>query len=208
MDKLQHIENKEKLQTMFLPLFDKAFSKYREDSLVYFQDKYEDKLLAEIKAYLDMMKNQINKKCKENGMKELSKMYDEMQKRNKSRYLTDKSQIYSYYEADMEKLKQDFFEAKKLYDKDVIFECFDEFLKSKHDEKTTRYRDATGQKYKDQYDEFCRESHWRTEHQFKRIRDKELVKRDQYLEMQLAELRLKYEKLHKSLSQKDRCSIM
>jgi hypothetical protein len=70
-----------------------------------------------MKAYLDMMKNKINKTCMENGAKELSKMYKEMQKRNKS---TDKMTSYSNYAADMEKLKQDFFEAKKQYDKDVV----------------------------------------------------------------------------------------
>ncbi|XP_060564838.1 uncharacterized protein LOC132724043 [Ruditapes philippinarum] len=154
-----------------------------------------------------MMKHKINKSCMEKGTKELSKMYEDMQKSNKSRYQTDKTS-HSNYEADMEKLKQDFFEAKKLYDKDVLFQCFDEFMKSKNDEKTARYRDATGQKYKDEYDESHNEINKRMEDQLKRILDGEQKKRNQYLEKELEELRANYAELSKSVKEKLACSVM
>jgi ribosomal protein L10 len=72
-----------------------------------------------MEAYLDMMKNEINKTCLEKGTKILSKMYDDMLWKNESRYITGETG-YSYYEADMEQLKKEFFEVKKLYDKDVV----------------------------------------------------------------------------------------
>jgi 23S rRNA maturation-related 3'-5' exoribonuclease YhaM len=72
-----------------------------------------------MQAYLDMMKKEIDKTCFEKGKKKLSKMYDEMLKKNKRRYMTGET-AYKNYEADIEKLKLDFFEEKKLYDKDVV----------------------------------------------------------------------------------------
>jgi hypothetical protein len=42
-----------------------------------------------------------------------------MKRENQSRYITGETG-YSYYEADMEQLKKDFFEEKKVYDRDVV----------------------------------------------------------------------------------------
>ncbi|XP_060608229.1 uncharacterized protein LOC132760296, partial [Ruditapes philippinarum] len=103
-----------------------------------------------MQAYLYMMKNKINKTCMENGTNKLSKMYYAMLRKNQSRYITGETG-YSNYEADMEQLKGDFFEEKKLYDKDVLYQCFDEFMKSKSDDKMALYRRVTGQRNKDEY---------------------------------------------------------
>ncbi|XP_060562461.1 uncharacterized protein LOC132722058 [Ruditapes philippinarum] len=107
MDTYQHIESKEKLQKKFFILFDATYSKYRKGSFLYLQDVYEERLLTEMEAYLDMMKNEINKTCLEKGTKILPKMYDDMLWKNESRYITGETG-YSYYEADMEQLKRGF----------------------------------------------------------------------------------------------------
>jgi hypothetical protein len=75
-------------------------------------------------AHLDVMKNEISKTCMEKGTKKLSKMYDDMLRKNKSRYMTGET-AFSNYESDMGQLKEDFFKAKKLYDQDVVrLSCF------------------------------------------------------------------------------------
>ncbi|XP_060562463.1 guanylate-binding protein 1-like, partial [Ruditapes philippinarum] len=194
MEKFKNIRNKEELQNKFLPTFDRVNSAYREGSFVYLQNEYEEKLMAEMTAHLDMMKNEISKTCMEKGTKKLSKMYDDMLRKNKSRYMTGET-AYCNYETDMEQLKQEFFEAKKKYDKDVLFKCFDEFTKSKSDDKMTLYRIATGQKNKGQYDKIQNEINNRMGCQLERILMEEHGKRNLYLEKELAELKANYDEL-------------
>jgi hypothetical protein len=46
MEKFKNIRNKEELQNKFLPTFDRVNSAYREDSFVYLQNEYEEKLMV------------------------------------------------------------------------------------------------------------------------------------------------------------------
>ncbi|XP_060564836.1 uncharacterized protein LOC132724042 [Ruditapes philippinarum] len=207
MDKLKNISNKEELQTKFLKIFESTKVAYRDSSFTYRQNEYEEKLEAEMKVYLDTMKNEITKTCMEIGTKKLSEMYVEMFNKSGSRYLVGAT-AYSNYEADMEKLKKDFFEANKLYDQDVLFQCFDAFTKSKSDVKMVTYCIATEHKYKEQYDQMHNEINRRMGGQLEYFFLEEQRRRNQYLERELAELQLNSVELFKSAKRESLCSIM